>query len=342
LNTLTQRWLTWLADPQPRDVDPPPEIGPRELSDLLDAAELHGVLALCLDGLRRPDANACGSANEKDDHRTRIVKTKSDRSVNLVSVQMLLAHHGEIVCKALASRGLPFTIVKGQTFARLLYPAPILRRYTDIDVLIPIAARAEVSSVLSDLGFKLHQMEYRGGADYFEDKWTLDADQEILIEVHCDLVHNPKLRRAFGLRYEDVVDAGRGNPADATALLLVAGSHGAISHQFDRLLQVIDVLQCARGAAGPIDVARLRTVADRCGLTLAVAASLSLASETFADENCKALLKEFAPRWFDARASRLLAPSVTLAAQSNDHRLASLRRKLFRQALRYSATNRAA
>lgn len=340
LTALSERWLVWLADPHPPGSEPASQIGARELSSLLDAAELHGILAMCLDGLRRTGAAACGITDGEDNRRAEIVKDKSNRSVDLVSVQMLLAHHGEIVRKSLAARHLPFTIVKGQTFAQVLYPTPILRRYTDIDVLVPIAVRAEVSRVLADLGFELQEMEYRGGADYFEDKWTLRADQEILIEVHCDLVHNPKLRRAFWLGYEDVADAGDGDPENATALLLIAGSHGAISHQFDRLLQVIDVLQCARGVAGPVDVRRLRTVADRCGLTLAVATALALASETFSDESCEALLKEFAPRTFDAAASRLLTPRVTLAAQSNDHRFASLRRKLFRQALRYSATHR--
>lgn len=341
LNANTERWLVWLADPQPLSMPPAAQISSRDLSALLDTAELHGVLAMCLDGLRRPAASACGNA-DGESNRAQVIKTKSRRIVDLVSVQMLLAHHGEIVRKALASRGLPFAIVKGQTFAQLLYPTPISRRYTDIDVLIPVAARPEASNVLSGLGFELHDMAYRAGADYFEDKWTLSADQEVLVEIHCDLVHNPKLRRAFRLSYDDVADAGNGNPASATALLLVAGSHGAISHQFDRLMQIVDVLQCARGVAGPVDVARLRAVADRCGLTLAVAAALALAGKTFSDESCKALLKEFAPRFFDAAASRLLTPGVTFAAQNKDHRISSLRRKLFRQSLRYSATRRRA
>src|SRR4029079_9142903 len=109
--------------------------------------------------------------------------------------------------------------------------------------------------------------------------------------VHCDLVHNPRLRQSFSLKYEDVLAAGDGDPSNATALLLVAGAHGAIGHQFDRLQQVMDVLQCARGAAGPVDIDRLRTVSNRRGLTLAVVAAVALAGKTFADDRCASLLK---------------------------------------------------
>jgi hypothetical protein len=47
-----------------------------------------------------------------------------------------------------------------------------------------------------------------------------------------------------------------------------------------------------------------------------------------------------APRRFDAVAKHLLSSSVTLAAQCGRRPVESLRRKIFRQALRYSAMTR--
>ena len=50
-----------------------------------------------------------------------------------------------------------------------------------------------------------------------------------------------------------VMHAGNGDAENPTALLMVAAIHGAAGHQFERLQPAIDVLQAARGVAGPID-----------------------------------------------------------------------------------------
>lgn len=333
-------WLSWLAEPCSQRAPPSTAIDASALSTILDAAELHGVLATCLAGLKRPEAMPCGSEGDPTDRtgrRAAIIDAKSSRSLELMSVRMLLGHYGNEVRRSLEKAELPFVLVKGQTFATKLYPSPTFRGYTDIDFLIPIAARPAVSAVLMGHGFALCEMEYRKSQDYFEDKWILDADQQVLIEVHCDLVHNPNLRRDFSLSYDDVLEAGNGDGADPTALLLVAGAHGAVGHQFDRLQQLVDVLQCAKGAAGPIDIGRLRAVSDRCGLTCAIAAALDLAARVFDDASCAALLNELRSSSFDRAAARLLSTRVVMDVHSQNRSRISWRRKLFRQALRYSA-----
>jgi len=329
-------WLAWLADPAPTAKPPRAPINDDDLSRLLVAAEFHGVLMTCLSSLKRPEAGKCGTLGGEG-RRQEILDAGSRRSIERLSVQMLLAHHGRAVQKALEARELPFMVVKGQSFADRLYPRPTFRTYTDVDLLIPKYARSAVGDVLKEHGFELEVIDYRKNADYFEDKWILHADQNVLVEVHCDLVHNPKLRRSFHLGFDDVMEAGRGDRFDATALLLVASAHGAVGHQFDRLQHLIDVLQCARGVAGPIDVNRLRDVAKRCGLTFAIVAALDLAGRTFDDPSCRSLLAELAPRSFARVASRLLSPALVLDAQSERRPIASWRRKIFRQALRSSA-----
>jgi hypothetical protein len=330
-------WLTWLADPAPTHEPPLAKINAAELSRLLDAAALHGVLTTCLSNLRRAQAAACGRTGSTADERAAVIAAASQKSIERLSVQMLLAHHGKAVRASLAERKLPFIMVKGQTCAEQLYPNPTFRGFTDIDLLIPVDARPAVSDVLASHGFELHDMDYRKGTDYFEDKWILHAAQDVMIEVHCDLVHNPNLRRDFSLRYEDVLEAGCGDEAAATALLLVAGAHGSAGHQFDRLQHVVDVLQCARGAAGPIDVERLGRISQRCGLTFAIVAALDLAGRMFDDAHCRALLAKLAPGRFDRVASRLLSPALVIGAQSQRRSLASWRRKMFRQVLRGAA-----
>lgn len=340
LGAAAKQWLVWLADPATNAPAPEPTIALSELSALLLAAELHGVLPLCLAGLRRPGAAHCGASGASTSERETMLAAAGLRAAELLGFQMRLQHFGGKAEQSLEDQGIPFIPVKGRTFAERLYAHPTLRPYTDIDLLIPLTARDAVGTVLQAHGFALHTMEYRGTKDYFEDKWLHDSNPDVMIEVHCDLVHNPKLRAAFSLTYADVLAAGDGDGADATALLLVACAHGAASHQFDRLQHVLDVTQCARGAAGAIDVGRLRRVAGRCGLTLACAGALSLAGRMFREPHCLELARQLVPGALDRAASGLLTPGLVLDARSDDRSAASWRRKLFRQALRLAARRR--
>jgi hypothetical protein len=326
-------WLLWLADPAPRRAPPASSLTPAECSSLLDQAERHGVLTACLARLKQTGVALCVSKDEA----TAIISAKTRRSIELISVQMMLAHHGKAVIQSLEREGVPFILVKGKTFAKRLYLEMTHRGYTDIDLLIPSSARADASFVLRKQRFELHDMEYRKGSDYFEDKWLLGSNPNIMIEVHCDMVHNPKLRRSFSLQYDDVLDAGHGDPLDATALLFIAAVHGAAGHQFDRLQQLVDVLLCARGAGGPVDAERLRAVSDRCGVTGAIVAALDLAGRTFDDAACRALTSALRPSVFQKAAGRLLSPGVVLGTQSRRRPFISWRRKAFRQTLRYSS-----
>jgi hypothetical protein len=155
-----------------------------------------------------------------------------------------------------------------------------------------------------------------------------------MIEVHGDLVHSPKLRAGLSVRLADVLEAGDGDAAAPTALLIVAAAHGAIGHQFDRLQHLVDILQAARGVAGAIDVARLRRVAQRSGVLFAVATGIALAGRMFNEPLCVELAERL-----DAGHTRnwrrlLVTPRVVATAQSRGRAAGSWRRKLYRQCLR--------
>lgn len=115
----------------------------------------------------------------------------------------------------------------------------------------------------------------------------------------------------------------------AASLLLIAAVHGAASHRFDKLQILCDIRQCARQAAGPIDIDWLKSAADKTGSRLAVSTGLHLAGQVFQDSNCVELGRVF-HAGISGRLARLLLPPSTLL------RPGGLRRQLFRELLKRS------
>lgn len=305
----------------------------QELQSLFQAAELHGTLQSCVFALKNRGIAAPIVAHAEEKVCASF-KERTARTVQLMAVRLNLMRHADKVLRTLEDKSLPNLLIKGKTFGERLYPSASLRGFTDIDLLVPVASRDAIGNVLIDHGFSRHDRD----VDEFEDKWIINQGaHKILIEVHCDLVHSTRLRPFASLQYEDVLEAGNGNGTDATALLLVAATHGAVGHQFNRLQQLIDVLLCARGAAGEISTPRLRNVAARCGLMLPLLAALDLAGRTFSEPCCAELAKALAPPLFDRAACRLLSSRLVICARGSDRAALCWRRRAFRAALILSA-----
>lgn len=335
LSKASLRWLVEAVDPSRPSAPPSVPFPAVELEALLRAAELHGVLPLVMralrlsgevEALRRQGSQTAATAVAAIDG----VRT---RQIHQAGMELLLRHHGATVLKNLHDAGLPAAIVKGPTFARRLYSEPALRSFTDIDILIPVSVREEASRVLAANGFVLHSREYRGDRDFFEDVWLLEEDKRVSLEVHSNLVHNPTLRQSASVRFEDVSDAGNGDLEDATALLFVAATHGAFSHQFDRLQHLVDVTLAAGGAAGDIDPDRLWSTSRKSGAGRAVYSGLMIAARTFSDQKCSTLAASYNPSRFDRFISGIITPQTVLDARSHHRGMASWRRKLFRKAI---------
>jgi hypothetical protein len=258
-----------------------------EIGPVLHAAALHGVLPAVLAALRAAGALAGGPgrAAEVDAARKAVAAARAQQ-VHQTGFELMLRHHGERVVKALGDAGIAAAILKGPVFARRLYLEPAMRTFTDIDIIVPRQARGAAAGIMRELGFEMREHEYRTGKDYSEDSWRLAGEPRVSIELHVDLVHNPKLRRGASVTLGDVADAGGGDTEDATAILLVAAAHGAVSHQFDRLQHLVDVALAAQGAAGAIDGRRLPRVARSCGVLGAVHAGLTLAGAAFGCRSC--------------------------------------------------------
>lgn len=339
LDRVGERLLIHVADPVQGATRPPVRLpGPEGLENVLTAARTHGVLPAAIRNLSSiidSQAKSSGSADAAalEDARS-VLEAARLRLAYQTGFQMMMSHHARRVMAGFAAAHLPGAIVKGAAFAQWLYPEPSFRTYTDVDILVPAAHRHRTGDVMRALGFELCEFEDRKGKDYHEQKWLLGGRQEVMIEVHSNLVHSPKLRGAMSIGYEDVCAAGNEDCADATALLFVAATHGAIGHQLDRLQHLVDVMQAARGVAGPIDAARLARVCRRCGVTLAVAGALELAGKTFGEPSCLRLARQLLPSPIARLPGQLLSPELVVRGQSLARARGSWRRNLFRQALR--------
>jgi len=318
-------WLVHLADPQGLAPRPAVELPWPEAGALLALAGLHGVLPAVLRGLaRQPEAPAYAET----------LRAGRERLALVTGFSMMLNHHAGLVVSVMRDAGIGGEIVKGATFARRIYSEPVLRSFTDIDLLVDPADRERAGEMLAALGFRAEEVAYRAGQDYGEDKWILASHPGVMVELHTNLVHHPKLRRGMRLDHAALLAAGAGDAEDAAALLLVAAVHGAGSHQFDRLQHVVDVLLLARGGAGDIAVDRLREAARRCDAGLALAAALGIAGRMFGEPRCLELARALGVSRAARLSALLISPGVVLRAQGAGRSADSWRRKLLRQMLR--------
>jgi hypothetical protein len=320
-------WLVHLADPQrlaPAPPGPPPW---EEAHAILEAASAHGVLPAVLRGLAQASRASGGAGGAA------LAQARA-RLAAQAGFGLLLSHHAARLLPALAEAGIGATLVKGACFARRIYPDQGLRGFTDLDILVAQQDRRAAGEVLARLGFVEETPEYRAGEDYAEEKWLLAADRSVMVELHGDLVHNPRLRRALHLDRAALLAAGGGDAEDTSALLLVAAVHGATSHQFDRLQHVVDVLLLGRGAAGAVDAARLKRVAEGCRARTALCVALLVASRLFGDAACAALARRLGAGAAARLGAALIAPGVVLRAPTDARGRDSWRRKALRELLR--------
>lgn len=338
LNRDGERLLVHFADPVRRAPPNIPLPEPEQIKLLVAAADNHGVMPSLVRGLSDLIEREAKRTGESETTALKAARSELETARLQVAYQtgfqIKTLYHTRRVMAAFSASGIIGALVKGAAFAQRLYAEPSLRTFTDADILIPVEHRFEAAEIMRSLGFILSEFEDRKGKDYHEQKWLLPPRHDVMIEVHSNLVHSPKLRGSMSIGYEDVCAAGDGDCTDATALLFVAATHGAIGHQLDRLQHLVDVMQAARGVAGSIDEDRLARICERCGVTLAVAGALELAGKTFGEPRCINLARKLMPSPFSRLPGQLLSPGLVVRGQSQARGRGSWRRKLFRQALK--------
>lgn len=331
-------WLILLSEPEGLKLSMPPRaLGRAALSRLLDVAQGHGVLPATVSNLSAAAARGCAqlvASGGKEDIDSILAAKKGRLRAGMV-LSLLLRQQGNDVMKALSEKSIPAFILKGAHFADRLYSPPSLRSFTDVDIMTPHDAVADVSAVLEDLGYRRTtgwKMKHAG--DYGQEAWEPEGRPGGTVEIHWNLVNSPKMRNNISCSFHDLqLEDGPGTtqPAPSPAsLLLIASVHAATSHSYDRLLQLYDIRQICLGKAGWLDTAYLSEMLGRSGCSASVTAGLYLCWCVLKSEECldlTARLKLAVPLSLKA----LVTPSML---QREPNRIDILRRKILREVLK--------
>ena len=290
-------WLIRLCDPEATDVKLPTKLGPSQWRELFALANQHAVTGAVLRNVRGCEGIPTDALQAAEQ------ELRGDTVVSMVNRQMRRQ-----VTDALAERGIPSLVIKGESFADALYAEPSLRSFRDVDLLVPVEQLQPAAEVMRQLGFEqLHDTSRYGGQFYGQQEWQSTDGYKTSVEVHWNIVNSPRLRQHGGLTWEHLHRGAEGlSPA---GMLLVAAVHAAVGHQFDRLQQLCDVRQVCRGRGGEIDYGWLRDLARRSKTQKPLAWTLAVAARVFGCEHCRAALRElgggrasYASRWLINRA----------------------------------------
>lgn len=316
---LVKQWLIYGADPV-RNLLPIPasRLSPSQFQQLIEEAEAHGVLPAVVKNLSELiDGSEYASAHADAAARQRMSLCYS----------VMLRHYSEAIRKAAA--GLSATIVKGPSFARLLYSDSRLRPFTDIDLLVTPAAVPVISRILKEHGFVFRDDEYN--PERHEAKWVHKDSPLLMVEVHTNLVHQPRLRTSLSLTYDDIADA----PESPAALLAIATLHGAL-HRFERIRQVVDICQAARAMGSAQDEAQFEKLLNRTGGRFAAIAGLDLAYRLFREPRCRELAIRLGSLRHRVLTRTLIDHSAVTSTMNRSRFFHSWRRQLFRLLLQRS------
>ncbi len=335
-------WLLWLGDPQPRNAAPGSKITPASLERLVTEGERHRVLPAMMRNLRRAiaDRGAAGlidaeSAAEAD----RLVVAALERGdlavARLVGMAELLRSVQQDALEAFAAGGIDWLILKGTSFADRLYADPALRPFDDIDLLVPVDALPAARTALAACGLAaVPETSGKYAGRYAEEKWSHPLLGSSPVELHWDLVNSPKIRRFISVDYRRLAAARTETGAlDPAALLYVAAIHAVTGHGFDRLQQVFDLLQAARGVAGPLDIGDLDRLAAATGGRLALATALAIAANLTRDPAMTELARAVAAGYKANGLAWIFGRLPALTAQSAERSRHSWRRQLCRELL---------
>lgn len=316
------RLLIALADPESKRV--PPALSTERAQLLLSQAERHGVLPAVLRKLRPVLASQ---------ELLPIRDAFAGRFSAGVAFNMQLRAEAKRLIQALRTANQPALLIKGQDFADHIYPDPLLRPTSDIDLIVPVERLAEVESVVAVNGFEL--LPDQREDEQLERKWIHSGHRQLMLEIQGNLVHAPGLRSRLSLGFAELCP--NGDPAEAarpSARLAIAGVHAASSHHFEMLRLVVDVLQAARHLRGAAEEQALQDLIRRSGTRLALVTALDLAARLYGEPRCRELADGLAPVRFRATAKLLISADVVMAMETGERAMQSWRRSLFRELLK--------
>jgi hypothetical protein len=303
-----------------------------ESAALLGAAAAHNVLPAVAFNLAREMQCASEALVEGTDEKVatlcrQLMQDARMNHLGLVARNMVLADLARDILAVASARDLPVALVKGPDFAKACYGGLPMRAFCDVDLLVPPDAHPALSTMLVERGYS-PVVPVARRERYSERQFVRDSGNFglLLVEMHTDLVHAPKLRRRTSLTYETYAGSASGGVTMAARLVLAA-IHGAMSHLFDRLQNVTDILAIVRCGVDPKE---LRERVAETGSLLVVRTGLDLASRISDCPACRELLAALPPARHGWLARHLLTPRTVISAHGSMRGLHSWRRQAFR------------
>lgn len=337
--TPVDRWLVTLADPMGKlHARLPSRLDAEGLKRLINAALNHGVLPAVLRHLQQHPETVLQNPEDFNAHRVSTGKILIEQA----QLAMLLRQQAAELLRTARGRGMTMLVMKGPSFADAIYPEPGLRPFVDLDLLVERDHFREAHTMMRELGYIEHDEEAMKYEDGYAETLMYRPDQPGgPAELHWNLVNSPTLRRGLDVSLSDLqLEPDRVTPEDqpnltAASHLLITVVHAAASHGYDKLQMAIDILQLARGAAGPIDTDWLQEAMANTGATLALAVGLDLTARLYPhDPAPRELLKQLDPRWSRFFWRRFVTPHLLITARDDRRYWGSFRRQWLRHRLK--------
>jgi hypothetical protein len=124
-----------------------------------------------------------------------------------------------------------------------------------------------------------------------EQKWFSTENDQILVELHTNLVHDAALRRRLSFGFADHELASEGDLYPRVAWFLTAVIHAAAGHKFHKLQLLVDVLQAFR-ILSQEDLDALDRILGQIPARLETAICLELVDDLFDVVDAKDALAE--------------------------------------------------
>jgi hypothetical protein len=261
--------LALALHPREPRLEPLAAFGPPEWPGLVALAAGHRVAALL--AARLGEAGLLDRLPEPS--RMRLRQQVMDDELLRARLERIFGR----AAQALDDAGIPFVALKGTALGALVYERPALRPMSDVDLLVPPAARREAVAALGAAGFRQpDDSEIAFWEDAYYNAPVIDPEDETSVEIHWSIAqegrHRPDVDRMIEASRR-VEIAGRSCRVLAeTDLLLHQVLHHAYHYFQPHLLWIQDLarLHAARPAVEEV-LARARAWGMRLPLALSVA-----------------------------------------------------------------------
>ncbi len=292
-------------------------------SVLMAALEKHGIEPVGLRKLRSLGGN-------HDSELGRLLIGSSERQFLANALSMELETRANEILESVQHKGARATMVKGPDFAANLYPNRSDRPFTDIDFIVHPEDLDMMGSILKNANYAQNSRRvYDRSKIHMEQKWTSVDNQNILIELHTNLVHDPGLRSRVSFGYRELETACQGKMMTPVARFLTAVIHTAAGHKFHKLQMLVDVLQAFK-KLDPSGMDLLYITTHSIPAQLEIATCLDLISELFSLPSASAAARKFKCGLFPNLPGRLLTAGTILDATGARLGSSHIRRHAFR------------